>query len=57
MNILKSIKDAKKSIRHLKKTNPHLFPEYVAVLHAEDEVAKSKKRLEEVKAIWKKVGN
>ena len=57
MDILKSIKDAKKSIRRLKKTDPYLFPEYVSLQHARDELAKAKEKLEAAKARWKKVGN
>lgn len=57
MNILQTIKETKKGIRELKKTNPHLFPEYIAVLHAEDEVRLAKQNLIDAKARWKKVGN
>lgn len=57
MNILQSIKDTKKSIRELKKTNPHLFPEYIAVLHAEADLRCAKQNLLDAKSRWKKVGN
>lgn len=57
MNILQTIKEAKKGIRDLKKTNPHLFPEYIAVLHAEADLRYAKQNLLDAKARWKKVGN
>lgn len=57
MNILQSIKDTKKSIRELKKTNPHLFSEYIAVLHAEADLRCAKQNLLDAKSRWKKVGN
>lgn len=57
MNIHKVIKDTKKSVRDLKRTNPHLFPEYVAMLHAEANLRCAKQNLEDAKARWKKVGN
>jgi hypothetical protein len=57
MNLLKTIKDTKKHIRDLKKTNPHLFTEYIDVLHAQSELEKAKLVLHSAKAKWKKVGN
>ena len=57
MNLHRTIRDTKKSIRELKKTNPHLFPEYVAVLHAEADLRCAKQNLLDAKARWKKIGN
>lgn len=57
MNILRTIKDTKKSVRDLKKTNPHLFLEYQAVLYAEADLRNAKQNLADAKALWKKVGN
>lgn len=57
MNIHKVIKDTKKSVRDLKRTNPHLFPEYQALLYAEADLRNAKENLIQAKARWKKVGN
>ena len=57
MNIHKVIKDTKKDVRDLKRTNPHLFPEYQAMLYAEANLKNAKEDLIRAKARWKKVGN
>lgn len=57
MNLIKSIQDTKKEIRRHKKNNPHFFPEYVELMHAEQAVVEAKKRLADARERWKKVGN
>ncbi len=57
MNIRQVINNTKKDIKDLKKTNPHIFPEYIAVLHAETQLISAKKNLIDAKVKWKKIGN
>lgn len=55
--LLKQIRNAQKETRKLKKTNPHLYPQYQELLNAEADLVRAKTRLKAAKEAWAQLGN
>lgn len=54
---LDQIAKAKAEVRKMKRTMPHIFPQWQALKHAEDDLAKAKANLKAAKEAWNKVGS
>lgn len=57
MNIFESIRDAKKDIRVLKKSSPHIFLEYQELQNAKSALKDATARLRRAEQTWKRLGN
>ncbi len=54
--LLNRIAKAKAEIREMKRTTPHIFPQWQAMKHAEDEFKKASANLERARAEWESLG-
>lgn len=56
-DIIKQIQEAKIQVRKMKRSNPYLFPEYLALKTAESELKQARERVRLARDAWKKIGN
>ena len=54
--LLKVVADAKRSLRRMKKCAPHLYPEYIEMLHAKAALVRAKEKYLEAKKRWEQLG-
>lgn len=55
-SIVDTVRDAKKSVRQLKQAVPHIFPEYVAMRRAAQELKQAQARFVAARRAWAALG-
>ena len=56
MSIHEQIAQARKEVQGLKKTSPHIFPQWQALQDAKRELEQAKIKYQRAKSAWKSVG-